>query len=70
MHYLVIGEAFPETLREDLEQNARAGNSLMFSVYGSADTGLQGFESPASVILRRICMADPLVAEDLGLGLG
>ena len=40
----------------------------MFSVYGSADTGLLGFESPASVILRKICMADPLVAEDLGLG--
>jgi phenylacetate-CoA ligase len=68
MRYLVIGEAFPEMLREGLEKNAPAGDSLMFSVYGSADTGLLGFESPASVILRKICLADPLVAEDLGLG--
>jgi len=68
MSYLVIGEAFPEMLREGLEKNAPAGASFMFSVYGSADTGLLGFESTASVILRKICMADPLVAEDLGLG--
>ena len=68
MSYLVIGEAFPEGLREGLEKSAPASDSRMFSVYGSADTGLLGFESPASVILRRICMADSLVAEDLGLG--
>ena len=68
MSYLVIGEAFPEGLREELEKSAPASDSRMFSVYGSADTGLLGFESAASVILRRICMADSLVAEDLGLG--
>jgi phenylacetate-CoA ligase len=68
MRYLVIGEAFPETLREELQIKASEGDTLMFSVYGSADTGLLGFESPASVILRKICIADPLVGEDLGLG--
>jgi phenylacetate-CoA ligase len=68
MHYLVIGEPFPEVLREELEKNSPTAHSRMFSVYGSADTGLLGFESPASIMLRRICIADPLAAEDLGLG--
>jgi phenylacetate-CoA ligase len=68
IHYLVLGEPFPEVVREDLERNSLAEGPRMFSVYGSADTGLLGFESPASIILRRICMADPLVAEDLQLG--
>ena len=68
IHYLVLGEPFPEVVREELEKNSSAGGLRMFSVYGSADTGLLGFESPASIILRRICMADPLVAEDLELG--
>ena len=44
MRYLVIGEAFPETLREGIEKNVPAGDSRMFSVYGSADTGLLGFD--------------------------
>ncbi len=70
MHYLVIGEPFPETLRASLEKRAGLANgeALMLSIYGSADTSVLGFESPASIALRKLAQADPTVAAELGLG--
>ena len=69
MRYLVIGEAFPEQLRTDLGVRARCkpGETLMASVYGSADTGVLGFELPASIMLRKLCISDPRVADALGI---
>lgn len=70
LRYLVIGEAFPEPLRQALEsQSGRPANGvLMASVYGSADTGILGVESPASIMLRKLCEADAHVAAALGIG--
>jgi phenylacetate-CoA ligase len=70
MRYLVIGEPFPETLRTNLEVRAQLppGEALMLSIYGSADTGVLGFESPASIALRKLAQAEPGIAEELGLG--
>lgn len=70
MRFLVVGEAFPETLRESLCRRAGLGASepFMFSVYGSADTGALGVESPASVALRQLLADAPDLAADLGVG--
>jgi len=70
MRYLVIGEPFPEALRDSLEQKAAlpAGETLMLSIYGSADTGVLGFESPPSIALRKLAQAEPALAAALGLG--
>jgi phenylacetate-CoA ligase len=69
MRYFVIGEPFPEALRIDLERRSGCaeGETLMVSVYGSADTGVLGFESPASILLRKLCHADPILASSLGI---
>jgi phenylacetate-CoA ligase len=71
MRYLVIGEPFPESLRATLEARAKLppGEALMLSIYGSADTGVLGFESPASIALRKLAQAEPGIARELGLGL-
>jgi len=70
MRYLVIGEPFPEVLRAGLEKRAKvpSGEALMLSIYGSADTGVLGFESRASVALRKLAHAEPAIAVELGLG--
>lgn len=69
MRFLVLGEAFPESLRSDLARQAQAPKHepVLLSIYGSADTGVLGFESPASIALRRLLHATPATAEALGL---
>ncbi len=70
LRYVVLGEPFPESLRTALA--ARAGMEdplrLMLSIYGSADTGILGLESPASVALRRLFAGRPRLAASFGLG--
>jgi len=70
MRYLVIGEPFPEVMREDLAMRAKVppGEVLMLSIYGSADTGVLGVESRASIALRKLAHAEPAIAEELELG--
>ena len=70
MRFLVVGEAFPEALRGSLCRRAglRCGEPFMLSLYGSADTGALGVESPASVALRQLLVENPELAEEFGLG--
>jgi phenylacetate-CoA ligase len=69
IRFLVIGEPFPESLRSELAQASGSGGPSvgLFSVYGSADTGILGYESAATVRLRQLCAADRLIAERLGI---
>lgn len=66
MRYLVLGEPFPETLRERLRLITGAACPIL-SLYGSADTGLLGAESPASAALRALLEQSPRLAEQLQL---
>ena len=70
LRYLVLGEAFPESLRVSLLRRTGVGRQipLLFSVYGSADTGILGVESPASVALRQLCVSEPELAASLEIG--
>lgn len=69
MRYLVIGEPFPEQLRSDIEAQANVAppGVVIASVYGSADTGVLGFESEASILVRKMCHADPDLARALNV---
>ncbi|WFB34677.1 hypothetical protein P3T73_10950 [Kiritimatiellota bacterium B12222] len=70
MRFLVIGEAFPESMRFDLAQASGIpqGRIQMLSIFGSADTGVLGHESPASALIRGWCEADPELRDALGFG--
>ena len=72
MRYLVLGEPFPESLRSSLQRRAGMAEteSIIFSVYGSADTGSLGVESPASAALRKLLGLNSKLAEKIGLPSG
>lgn len=68
LRYMVLGESIPERLR--MSSQARAGvppqEPFMFSFYASADTGMLGTESPASVALRKLLTLNEGLAAELG----
>lgn len=70
LRYVVIGEPFPESVRLGLNAAAGlpVGEPAMISIFGSADTGVLGFESPASAWLRGRCEQDAGLAAALGFG--
>jgi len=72
MRYLVLGEPFPESLRISVQRQAgiTATESVLYSVYGSADTGSLGAESPPSVALRRLFASNRELADRCGLPAG
>lgn len=67
LRYVVLGEPFPEEIRASLQKRAGLDRteSLMFSIYGSADTGTLGAESRASVALRRLLMENPELRQEV-----
>jgi len=70
IRFVVLGEAFPEAVRSSLQRQAGLPESgtVMLSIYGSADTGVLGVESRASVALRRLLVEQPAIAAEVGLG--
>jgi phenylacetate-CoA ligase len=68
LRYVVLGEPFPEAVRMSLRSRAGVGqrDGFMYSIYGSADTGVLGVESSATVSLRQILWERPALAEVLG----
>lgn len=70
LRYVVLGEPFPESVRTSLQ--ARAGLDrcapFMLSIYGSADTGVLGAESPASVAARQLLSEDRELSASLVVG--
>jgi phenylacetate-CoA ligase len=70
MRFLVLGEPFPEEARRELAAAAGTASdeAVMLSVFGSADTGVLGAESPASARVRGLCVQMPGLAAELGFG--
>ena len=68
LRYIVLGEPFPESLRLSLADRAglAAGQNFIFSVYGSADTGTLGIESPASVAIRQLLTLNRALRVEIG----
>ncbi len=63
--YLVLGESFAEELRVSL--SGKSHHPCMFSMYGSADTGLLGVESQGSVALRQLICTSPHLRAEFGI---
>jgi phenylacetate-CoA ligase len=68
--FLVTGEPFPEEMRIDLEERAGGEKThlTMLSLYGSADTGMLGFESLPLIQVRQMLAQRPELAGSLGFG--
>jgi phenylacetate-CoA ligase len=71
LKYLVTSEYFPESLRLTLKKKAQLSieEVFMVSMYGSADTGGLGVESPASIAMRQLLEEYPDLREYLGIKL-
>ncbi len=69
LRFVVLGEAFPETVRETIQESAglHQNDNVMISIYGSADTGTLGVESQPSIALRKLLAANPKIAMELGI---
>ncbi|MFE1747763.1 hypothetical protein [Coleofasciculus sp. H7-2] len=69
LRYIVIGEPFPESIRNSLQNRAGIAEDtpFMFSMYASADTGGLGTESLASVALRKLLYRNQTLANSLGI---
>lgn len=70
LRFLVAGETFPEAIRLRLQALSSQDTSepVMLSIYGSADTGALGSESPASVAMRQLLHHNPELNGELNLG--
>lgn len=66
LRFLVVGEPFPESLRSELSQACGDCAAPILSIYGSADTGVLGFESPLSAAIRAQLTRVPELAQALG----
>lgn len=58
---LCAAEAFTERFREHIAGSAGVRNALtdIMNIYGSADLGTMAFETPISVLVRRLAMKKP-----------
>ncbi|WP_052398115.1 phenylacetate--CoA ligase family protein [Streptomyces sp. NRRL F-5123] len=72
LRLLFSGESFSESWREGVHRAARTADPLTGSlgIYGSADAGIIGVESPLSVYVRRAAAEDPELCEALFPGAG
>ncbi len=68
MKFIVLGESFSESLRIGLQDELGLpyDPSFMLSIYGSADTGLLGFESPLTSGIRSMFHLYPQIAKQFG----
>ncbi|MEV5595187.1 hypothetical protein [Streptomyces sp. NPDC052496] len=66
------GESFSENWRDSVHRAARATDPLgsSLAIYGSADSGIIGVESPLTVYARRAAAQDPQLCEALFPGAG
>jgi phenylacetate-CoA ligase len=64
---LFAAEAFTETFRDYVCKKAGIDNPLLdtLNIYGTADIGAMAYETPLSILIRRISLEDPLLFRDL-----
>ena len=69
LRFVVIGEAFPEAFRENMDKEFAPDSekNILYSIYGSADTGTLGIESDYSIALRQLLKNDSRFREIMGV---
>lgn len=67
MRLMFAAEAFTEQFREYVCEKAGVGNPFLdtLNIYGSADMGAMAYETPLSILTRKLATEDPLLYKDL-----
>jgi len=67
MRLMFAAEAFTEQFREYVCEKAGVANLLVdtLNIYGSADMGAMAYETPLSIMVRRLALEDPLLYKDV-----
>lgn len=67
LRLMFAAEAFTETFRNYLCDRAGVRSPLLdtLNIYGSADVGAMAYETPLSILIRRLALEDPLLYRDL-----
>lgn len=67
VRFLFAAEAFTETFRDYVCEKAGISNPLVdtLNIYGTADIGAMAYETPLSILIRRLAVQDPLLYKDL-----
>ncbi len=67
MRLMFAAEAFTETFRNYVCEKSGAANPLLdtLNIYGSADLGAMGYETPLSILVRKLALEDPLLYRDM-----
>lgn len=67
VRFLFAAEAFTETFRNYLCQKAGVKDPLRdtLNIYGTADVGAMAYETPLSILIRRLAIEDPLLYRDM-----
>lgn len=67
VRFLFAAESFTELFRDYVCQKAGITNPLRdtLNVYGSADNGAMAYETPLSILIRRLILDDPFLRKDV-----
>ncbi|MFA5877101.1 MAG: hypothetical protein WC880_01930 [Candidatus Paceibacterota bacterium] len=63
--FIFAAEAFTEAFREYLVDKTKVGNlhTETANIYGTADIGAMAFETPTSILIRRLVLSQPTLTE-------
>lgn len=64
---MFAAEAFTETFRNYVDEKAGITNPLLdtLNIYGSADLGAMAYETPLSILIRRLAIEDPFLYKEI-----
>lgn len=67
LRLLFAAEAFTENFRDYLAKKTKLKNVLIdtMNIYGSADIGAMAFETPLSILIRKIALKNPKIFRDI-----
>lgn len=67
MRLLFAAEAFTDTFRDYVCQKAGVANPYLdtLNIYGTADLGALAYETPLSILVRKLALEDPLLYQDI-----
>jgi phenylacetate-CoA ligase len=67
IRFLFAAESFSETFRNYVCEKAGVSDPVRdtLNIYGTADIGAMAYETPLSILIRRIALEDPMLYRDL-----
>jgi phenylacetate-CoA ligase len=67
MRLILAGETFPEELRDYFNDKLNLGNIFIntMNAYGTSELGSVAFETPLSILIKRLCYRNNVIFKDL-----